>query len=171
MRTRRGPVRREGPGRFAVRLSDRERDAVRTFVGQLRDLLVSEDPSSDPAVARLFPPAQPDDVIANLEFEHEHGDSLLRARLAALDTVERTIERRDLDEDELAAWLGSLNAIRLVVGTRLGVTETSSEDDFDGDEQSAELFELYRYLTWLEGWVIEVLGQELSDGGTDPDPG
>ena len=167
MRGRRGPVRREGGGRFAIRLSDRERNAVRTFTGQLRQLLSSEDPSSDPAVARLFPPALPDDVLANLEFEHEHGDELLRARLEAIDTVERTLDRRHLDEAELDAWLASLNAIRLVVGTRLGVTETSSEKDFEGDEQSVELFELYRYMTWLEGWVIEALDQELASGEPD----
>jgi hypothetical protein len=83
------------------------------------------------------------------------------------DTVERTLDRRHLDEAELGAWLASLNAIRLVVGTRLGVTETSSEEDFAGDEQSAELFELYRYMTWLEGWVIEALDQELASGEPD----
>ena len=100
MRLRKGPVRRVGPGRFELRLSEQERDAVRTFSGQLRVLLTSEDPSSDPAVARLFPPALPeDDVLGNLEYEQHHGDELLAGRLAALDTVERTLELDRLSED------------------------------------------------------------------------
>jgi len=156
-------VHRTGPGRFAVRLSERERDAVRTFTAQLRVLLTSENPSSDPAVARLFPPALPDDdVLGNLEYEQQHGDELLLGKLEALDTVDRTLDERELTEDELMAWLGSLNSIRLVVGTRLGVTEETTEKDFAGDEQGGEMFALYGYLTWLEGWVIQALDQELT---------
>jgi hypothetical protein len=165
MRLRKGPVRRVGPGMFEIRLSAQERDAVRTFNDQLRVLLTSEDPSSDSAVARLFPPALPeDDVLGNLEYEQRHGDELLAGRLAALDTVDRTLELDRVTEDELLAWLGSLNSIRLVVGTRLGVTEESTEADFAGDERSAEMFQLYGYLTWLQGWVIEALDRELHEG-------
>jgi hypothetical protein len=150
---------------FEIRLSAQERDAVRTFNDQLRVLLTSEDPSSDSAVARLFPPALPeDDVLGNLEYEQRHGDELLAGRLAALDTVDRTLELDRVTEDELLAWLGSLNSIRLVVGTRLGVTEESTEADFAGDERSAEMFQLYGYLTWLQGWVIEALDRELHEG-------
>jgi hypothetical protein len=154
----RGPVTRKGPDRFRLRLSPQERDAVSTFVVQLRQLLTSEDPSSDPAVARLFPAAVPDDVMANLEYEQRHGTELLLGKLEALDTVESTVAKDELTEDEILAWLGSLNSIRLVVGTRLDLTETSTEGDFADDEQAAGLFEMYRYLTWLEGWIIEALG-------------
>lgn len=173
MRLRKGPVRRVGPARFEVRLSARERDAVRTFTAQLRVLLTSEDRSSDPAVTRLFPPALPDDdVLGNLEYEQRHGEDLLLGKLEALDTVERTLALDELTEDELLAWLGSLNSIRLVVGTRLGVTEESTEADFSGDEQTAEMFALYGYLTWLQGWVIEALDEELRDGEpAEPEPG
>ena len=165
MRLRKGPVRRVGPDQFAVRLSAQERDAVRMFTGQLRVLLTSENPSSDPAVARLFPPALPDDVLGNLEYEQHHGNELLLAKLEAIDTVERTLDRDELNEDDLLAWLGSLNSIRLVVGTRLGVTEDSTETDFSDDEERSEMFSLYGYLTWLEGWIIEALDEELSADG------
>jgi hypothetical protein len=131
-------------------------------------LLTSENPSSDPAVARLFPPALPDDdVLGNLEYEQHHGDELLLSKLEALDTVDRTLDRPELTEDELLAWLGSLNSIRLVVGTRLGVTEESTEKDFSGDERDVEMFQLYGYLTWLQGWVIEALDQDLTSEDAD----
>ena len=153
----RGPVTRKGPDRFRVRLSPRERETLSTFVAQLREILTSEDPSSDPAVARLFPAAVPDDVMANLEYEQRHGHDLLLGKLEALDTVDATIGKGELSEDEVLAWLGSLNSIRLVVGTRLELTEESNQGDFMGNEQNAALYEMYHYLTWLEGWMIEAL--------------
>jgi Domain of unknown function (DUF2017) len=156
---RRGPVRRVGKDRYELRLGATERDAVRGCIEQLRTLLSSENPASDEGVARLFPPALSDDVIGNLEYERRHGDDLLLGKLRALDTVEATLTRDHLDEDELLAWLGSLNSIRLVVGTRLGVTEESTESDFRNGE-SAELFSLYGYLTWLQGWVIDALDDD-----------
>ena len=159
MRLRRGPVHRVGPTRFEVRLSASERDVVRSFAAQMRALLTAETAASDPAVARLFPPALPDDdVLGNLEYEQQHGDELLLGKLEAIDTLERTAAATEVSEDELVAWLGSLNSIRLVVGTRLGVTEESTERDFAGDEEASGLFELYGYFTWLQGWVIEALG-------------
>lgn len=156
----RGPVRRASPDRFQLRLSPRERDAVASFAGQLRQLLTSEDPSSDEAVARLFPAPYEDDVIGNLEYEQAHGHDLLLGKLEALDTVEKTLSREELTEDELLAWLGSLNTIRLVVGTRLGVTEESTPRDFADDEISSGLFEMYGYLTWLEGCMIEAVSED-----------
>lgn len=153
----RGPVTRKGPDRYRVRLAARERDALATFVRQLRQLLTSEDPSSDPAMARLFPAAMPDDVMGNLEYEQRHGHDLLLAKLEALDTVEASLDSTELSEVEVLAWLGALNSIRLVVGTRLDLTEGSVERDFAEDDEAAGLFEMYRYLTWLEGWIIEAL--------------
>jgi len=162
VRLRKGPVHRVGPKRFALRLSEPERDAVRSSAAQLRALLTAETAASDPGVARLFPPALPDeDVLGNLEYEQHHGDELLLGKLEALDTLERTLALPEVDENELLAWLGSLNSIRLVVGTRLGVTEETTERDFAGDEERSDLFELYGYLTWLQGWVIVALDEEL----------
>jgi len=165
MRLRKGPVHRVGPKRFEVRLSPSERDAVRSFAAQMRGLLTAETAASDPAVARLFPPALPDDdVLGNLEYEQDHGDELLLGKLEALDTLERTVAATEVNEDELLAWLGSLNSIRLVVGTRLDVTEETTARDFADDEEAAGLFALYGYLTWLQGWVIEALDEELRAG-------
>lgn len=163
------PVRRRGPGAFEVRLSREERRAFGASVEQLRVLLTSESPSSDEGVARLFPPARPDDVLGNLEYERSHGDELLLDRLDALETVERTLDLDRVTEDELLAWLRSLNAIRLVVGTRLDISESSTEADYADDESAAPMFALYGYLTWLQGWVIEALEEELHGGAGGPD--
>ncbi len=152
----RRPVRRVG-ARFEVRLSAREREALRTLPPQLRELLQEEDPSSDEAVARLFPPAYRDDPIRNLEYEHVASGELLGGRLTSLDTMERTLDAPSLTEEELLAWLGVVNDSRLVLGTRLGVTEESTERDFRSDPQAAT-YGLYVYLSWLLEAIVDALG-------------
>ena len=73
--------------------------------------------------------------------------------------MERTARADELTEDELLAWLRSLNAVRLVLGTRLGVTE-DSPGRFRGDDEARSL-RLYGYLTWLEAAAVEALSTDL----------
>ncbi len=154
----RGPFKRTRGGAFEVKLDAPERDVLRPLPGQLRDLLESEHPSSDAAVARLFPPAYDDDPIRNLEYERLAGDDLLSERLAAVGTMERTIEAERLTEDEILAWLGVLNDLRLVLGTRLEVTEETTPEDFPHDDPRASAYALYAYLTWLVDAIVSALG-------------
>ena len=72
---------------------------------------------------RLFPPAYPDDPERDAGYQVLTRDELLEQRLAALDVVERTLDGGDLDTGEMTAWMGTLNSLRLVLGTRLDVDE------------------------------------------------
>ena len=56
-------------------------------------------------------------------------------------------ERREiaLTPDDVQAWLGVLNDTRLVLGTRLGVTE--DEPDIDPDAPEARGYAIYYWLT------------------------
>src|SRR5438093_11814395 len=122
----RGPVKRKGDT-YEVKLGDEERAALRDLCQQLRELLVKESPSSDPGVARLFQPAYPDDLLQNLDYERTAGNDLMAQRLAALDIVSGSIDAKRLTEEQLLAWLSATNDLRLVLGTRLGVTEEATE--------------------------------------------
>ena len=152
----RPPVRRAAGGTFELRLSRGEREALRTVPGQIRELLEVENPSSNPGVARLFPPAYPDDPLRNLDFERLATDELMQGRLAALDTMERTIDATALSEDELLAWMHVVNDARLILGTRIGVTEETTERDF-ADEPETTTFQLYGYLSWLLESIVRAL--------------
>src|SRR5438093_542532 len=112
-------VRRAGPGEYALKLPDAERTLLRALPGQLRELLVADDPS----VVRLFPAAYPADPGRDAEYRGLVHDDLLAQRLAAIDTVEATVDATRHDEEQLLAWLGALNDLRLVLGTRLDVSE------------------------------------------------
>lgn len=150
------PFRRRG-SRYAVSLSEDERTMLTELCRQSRALLEAEDPSSDPAVARLFPPAYQDDPLQNLEFETTMGDTPRNGKLDAIATVERTVRATDLSEDELLAWMKVVNDARLVLGTRIEITEQATQRDFPEGDPRHESFGVYVYLTWLEDRILRAL--------------
>jgi hypothetical protein len=151
----RGAVFERTPDGVRVRLPAGTREALRELLPQLRGVLEGGDPSADPAVARLFPAAYPEDPLRSLEFETLVGPELLRGRLDAIRAMDASLDDEVLDDDRLLAWHATLNGLRLVLGTRLGITEETTEDDLPEEDHPA--FELYRELSWLEGWLVEVL--------------
>jgi hypothetical protein len=156
---------RAGPGdTLTVSLAEEELGFLRALPEQLREVL--EDPEDDPARARLFPRAYLDPTAETEEAEWQAlvGPSLLRERLDALQLITVTLGRAepvgdfwqiDLTPDEVQAWLGVLNDTRLVLGTRLGVTE--DEHVLDPADPEAGAYALYQWLTWLQGDLVEEL--------------
>jgi hypothetical protein len=145
-------VARTRDGDYRVRLSNHERDLLRTLPRQLRALLAEDDPS----LVRLFPPAYADDPAADAEFRRLVRDGLMDGKLAALSELERTAAADRLSEDELGAWLGALESLRLALGTQLEVTE-ETYDAFDPDDPHAPELALYGWLSWLQEQVVRAL--------------
>ena len=150
-------VRRRAEGRYQVRLRPNERVLVADLVGQLREQLLAS--TDDPAVRRLFPPAYPNDAERDAGYQVLTRDELLEHRLSALDVVERTLDGSELDHADMTAWMGTLNALRLVLGTRLDVEEELP--DLDRADPMAPAYAVYEYLGWLLSQVIDVLGADL----------
>jgi hypothetical protein len=149
--------------RFSVRLGKHERNLLVELVRQSRTLLETEDPSSDPAVARLFPAAYRDDPLRNLEYETSLGGAPRSGKLQALDTVERTANARALSEEDFLTWMGVVNDLRLVLGTRIEVTEESTEEDFAaGGPRDA--YHVYQFLGWVQQEMLFALGEPDSGG-------
>lgn len=152
-----GPIKRTRRGDFELRLRASERDILRALPDQLRVLIENEDPTSDPAMARLYPPAYEDDPIRNLEFERIVGDDLTSQRLTSIAAMEGSIDADRLTEEQVLSWLGVLNDLRLVLGTRLEITEETTHEDFAADDPRAQSFALYAYLTWLVDAIVSSL--------------
>lgn len=140
-------------GRFRLRLTDEEREVLRTLPGQLREILDTDDPS----LRRLHPPAYQDDPEREAEYRRLVRDDLLRQRLQALEVMEATIDAGTLDREQMTAWLGAINDLRLVLGTRLEVTEEMYEEGIPPEDPRAASFALYQYLGWLEEQVVAAL--------------
>jgi hypothetical protein len=135
-------VKRSRLGGYVVRLPSAEREVLGSLPPMLRALLAEQD-AEDPALRRLFPSAFLDDEEAAAEF-----DSVVR---------ERTVGSDRLSEEELSAWLASVNDLRLVLGVRLAVTEESTPAEFNGDPETEQAYALYAYLSYLEEEMVEAL--------------
>jgi hypothetical protein len=147
-----------------VDLSSEERELLAELCRQSRELLETEDPSSDPSVARLFPAAYKDDPLRSLEFETNLGETPRDEKLAAIETVERTVEASELTEEELLSWMGAVNDFRLLLGTRIDITEESTEGDYPEGDPNHDPFQVYVYLTWLEDRMLRALGEPETPG-------
>jgi hypothetical protein len=156
-------VRRTRKGDFQLRLPEQERDLLRSLPAQLKELLASD----DPALERLFPPAYADDPDRNADYQRLMHDELLDHRRAAADVMEATIDADRLDEGQLVAWLSAINDLRLVLGTRLDVTEDMYGEEMPEDDPRAPAFAVYSYLGWLEEQVVDALAAGLPDEGRE----
>ena len=63
-----------------------------------------------------------------------------------------------LSEGETIAFLQSTNAIRLVLGTMLGITDDESADAAD-DRHTPE-HQLYDFLSWILEWTVRSLSPD-----------
>jgi hypothetical protein len=154
---RRQRIRRTRSGGIRVDLPDEEKEVLRHVLPQLRDLLTVG--SADDRTRRLFPTAFPDDPDAEAEYRgYMHGE-LVASRLGALDTIESTLETRDLTEEQAVAWLQSINSVRLVLGSLLDVTEELEIERLPDDHPEIEGFVLYGYLSMLLDELVGALSK------------
>ena len=143
------PVRRTRGGRFAINLSADERAILRQLPADLKVMLAEPD---DPGLRRLFPPAYRDDDEKQEEFRRLMQSDLVEHHAAALDVMSRTADAKELSEEEALAWLSSLNQLRLVLGTRLDVSESD-----DLERAASPEHQLYYYLGYLQEHVVGAL--------------
>jgi Domain of unknown function (DUF2017) len=150
----RSRIRRGRGGRLRLRLPDDERELIELLCEELRGR-VDEEPDH-PDLRRLFPPAHADDPEAEAAYRRLVGSQLDVGRERAIATVLATLGGDTLTHDEAESWLTVLNDLRLVLGTRLDVTEEMSFDLDPSDPRAAELA-VYAYLSWLQEQLVEAL--------------
>jgi hypothetical protein len=117
--------------------------------------------SDDPALARLLPDAYPDDdPEASREFRRYTEVDLVAGKRAHCSTVLATLAAGGplrLDAEQAQAWLGCLNDLRLVLGTRLEVTEELDPDALDPDDPRTQALQVYGWLGWLQESLLACL--------------
>jgi hypothetical protein len=145
------PIRRTHRG-VEVHLSPEEREVLRLLVAEHRQQL--EDDSDDPELRRLFPTAYHDDPQRDAEYQILGRAELLDSRLQAVAAMEATVDVEVLDDEQFASWMTTVNQIRLVLGTRLGIAEDDDED-LDPEDPSVRERVLYHYLTMLMSMLVD----------------
>lgn len=136
------------------------------LLDDFRDLVADRD-SADPAVERLTPTAYPGDDEAASAFREATQHDLLDRRVSDVDVVRTRLDalRADVSslshgeaftehdvairEDEVDAWIRTLAALRLVIASRLGI---SDDDSVPTDDPRHGVYD------WL-GYRLEVIVQ------------
>lgn len=116
----------------------------------------------DPALARLLPDAYSDDDPAgSAEFRRYTEGDLRAGKRANCTTVLTSLPAGagplHLDRDQALAWLGCLNDLRLVLGSRLDVTDEPEPDPVDSDDPRAQALQVYGWLGWLQESLLGCL--------------
>lgn len=119
----------------------------------------------DPAVARLLPEAYRDDPAAAAEFRRRSSDDLRSAKRDAAKVVLATLPaaaggKALLRDGEVDAWLRSLTDMRLVLGSRLGLTDDDSADELDymrPDDPRRPTVAVYLFLAALQDGLVRIL--------------
>lgn len=115
----------------------------------------------DPALARLLPDAYADAEDAG-EFrrytEGELAEGKRRDARAAAELLAPLVDaggRLVLDREQADSWLRWLTDIRLVLGSRLQVTEEMTEPP--PDDPRAPVWEVYGWLGWVQESLLSCL--------------
>jgi hypothetical protein len=179
-------VRRRG-GAVHVVLSGEEASALTALAAQVATLLADDtetagesadpleamvglstekvDAPDDPALRRLLPDAYADEAAAG-EFRRLMDSELRGLKTAALDELRSAVSSADdsgvklrLKAEQAESWLRALTDIRLVLGTRLDVTEDLEDPwaHLDPDDPRAPLLAAYEWLGWLQESVVLAL--------------
>jgi hypothetical protein len=154
-------ISRRADGKFDVELPPEERSLLRSLPSSMRLALADGTPADNPALARLNPQAFPRDSELEAQYRELVGAELDTGRRAALATLEATADEPLLDEAQLQAWMRAINDTRLLLGTRLGVTEDPADRDVPDDHADAQAIAVYDYLSWLEEQVVDALASAL----------
>ncbi len=176
---------RHGDNAFVAEFSESEREVLINLVEQIIELLgertdnhvddplaamvgitTHDSPPEDEVLLRLLPNAYADQVDA-AEFRR-YTESTLRGkkyahsmsmRITLKSSVDGIIE---LDHDGANDWLGAMNDIRLALGVRLKVEQTSHEELelLAPDDPMRGVYAVYSWLGWLQESLIVALMDE-----------
>ena len=176
---------RHGDNAFVAEFSEPEREVLINLVEQIIELLgertdnhvddplaamvgitTHDSPPEDEVLLRLLPNAYADQVDA-AEFRR-YTESTLRAkkyahsmsmRITLKSAIDGIIE---VDHDGANDWLGAMNDIRLALGVRLKVEQTSHEELelFAPDDPMRGVYAVYSWLGWLQESLIVALMDE-----------
>jgi hypothetical protein len=150
---------------YVVNLPREELDLLVRLLGELRDVMLSDDPRSEPLLRRLFPPAYhlADDAEAEAEYQRLMRQDLVASRLESIAGVEVALSSgTPMDEGGLHGFMQALNAVRLVLGTLLDVGEHDDPSEVADDDPMVGEHHLYAFLSW----ILENTVQALTSQGT-----
>ncbi len=142
-------------GRFRMDFPDNLCQLLVSLAEELDEVLDSDSPD----LTRLFPTAYADDPDMDAGYQILARGQLVDHRRAAIETVRESMDSKELDEEQLNSWMLVINDLRLVIGTRLDVSEDDELmfESPDPEDPNSYLTEVYRVLGFMLGDIVDAL--------------
>jgi Domain of unknown function (DUF2017) len=156
------PFQPNGDGTFTIGLDADARDFLADLPRQLRTVIEAGDEAS---TRRLFPPAyhRQDDSEREEEYRRFMREDLITSKMGAMAMLQEKAHAETLNEDDMIAWMGAINDIRLVLGTQLDVYEGLDTDDLPADDERLPALSVYGWLSALLELIVMGLSPDESD--------
>ncbi len=154
-------------GTFTIRFPDFIRELLVDLGSQLDTAL---DHDTNPDLHRLFPTAYADDAERDAGYQVFARGELIDSRREAIALLAETANNETLTDEELTSWMHVVNDVRLVLGTRLDVSE-DGHDDVEPDHPDHTLYVLYHELGMILSEIVDGLmsALEQQSDGDEPD--
>ncbi len=146
-------VARDRTGRIALDLPDGLVAALPRLGDEVDSLLNSD----SPAIQRLFPTAYPDDPERDAGYQAMVRGELIDRHRDGIALIAATIDDEYLTDEQLGAWLTTVNALRLVLGAVLDISDDGAEPDLDEDDPLLPAWQMYHVLSLLLDDIVSAL--------------
>ena len=131
-------------GEIAVRLDEGLRALLQKVSEELREVLLVDDADH---IARLYPPAYPDDEKLQSNYNDMVHDQLLMARLDGIDKLQASVDDEMISVELADIWMNTINQARLVLGTQLDVSEEDGAvEEGDPNLQSKIIYQVLSHI-------------------------
>lgn len=144
-------------------------DPFALWEADLSDPEAEQESFSDPAMQRLFPNPYPQDPRAAHEYRRFTENDHRRGKIADAGVLRRCLADAPpvkITDADVAPWLKTLNALRLVLATRLGIDDEDAMADLHAmrdDDPRTMMGAIMDWLAYLQGIIIELTEPGLED--------
>lgn len=137
-------------------------DEVRQLLSKLADELGEAIETDHEDLRRLFPTAYPDDASKDAGYQVFSRNELIEGRQARIATLRETAHANTVTEEQLSAWMQVVNDLRLLLGTKLDISEetnlaTFNPADYTNPNDALQDMALYEALGELLSHIIDAL--------------
>lgn len=146
-------------------------DPFTRWEADLADPQTDQEMFADPAMQRLFPNPYPDDPRAAHEYRRFTESDHRRDKVADARLVRQCLAGAPpvrIVGVHLGPWLKTLNALRLVLASRLHVDDEDAMAELhtlDDNDPRAMMAAIMDWLAYLQGVIIELTDPGLEGGG------
>ena len=126
---------------------------IRQLLSDLKQTTLDHIEEGSPAAKRIYPIAYSGSAEMEMDFEKLTRKPLMNHHRENLALFESSLSKSVLTQNEVLAWIGSLNDMRLVLGTALDLDEDQPSPS--ADDPNYEGYVIYDLLTYLQGVLIE----------------